>query len=155
MESVSRLASNMTEEEYVNDRLNDQINWYSKKSQANQKWYKNLRMTEIISASLIPFLSGIGDKVAYNAWIIGALGVLIAIATATSSLLKFHENWIQYRTTVEQLKHEKFLYVTNVKPYDSENRFHLLVERVEGLISKENSYWAQSVKQTPKGNQKI
>jgi len=145
----------MKEEEYVNERLNDQINWYSKKSQTNQKWYKNLRLAEIISASLIPFLSGMGDKVPYNAWIIGALGVLIAIATATSSLFKFHENWIQYRTTVEQLKHEKFPYLTKVKPYESEDRFNLLVERVEGLISKENSYWAKSVKQIPKGNPKI
>ena len=145
----------MTEEEYIDDRLNNQINWYSKKSRANQKWYKGLRLMEIVSAALIPFLSGIGDKIPYNAWIIGTLGVLIAVAAATSSLFKFHENWIQYLTTVEQLKHEKFLYLTNVKPYESENRFNLLVERIEGLISKENSYWAQTAKQTSKINPKM
>jgi hypothetical protein len=33
----------MTEEEYIEERLNDQIIWYSKKSQTNQKWFKRLR----------------------------------------------------------------------------------------------------------------
>lgn len=145
----------MKEEDYLKDRLEDQLAWYSKKSQHNQKWFKRLRLAEIVSAALIPFLSGMGDKVPCNAWIIGGLGVLIAVAAATSSLSKFHENWIQYRTTVEQLKHEKFHYLTNIKPYDSENKFPLLVERVEGLISKENSYWAQSVKQIPKSEKNI
>ena len=140
----------MNEEEYLKERLDDQLAWYGTKSKYNQNWYKGLRLSEIVSAALIPFLSGMGDKVPYGAWFIGALGVLIAIASATSSLSKFHENWIQYRTTVEQLKHEKFLYLARVKPYDLDDRFSLLVERVESLISKENSYWAQSIKKTQK-----
>lgn len=144
----------MKEEEYLKDRLEKQLAWYSKESQYNQKFYKRLRLAEIISAALIPFLSGVGDKVPYNAWIIGVLGILIAVAAAASSLSKFHENWIQYRTTAEQLKHEKYLYLTSVKPYDSENKYFLLVERVESLISKENSYWAQSVKQITKIDKK-
>ena len=57
----------MNEEEYLEKRLEDQIEWYSKKSQHNQKWYKNLRLTEIISATLIPFLSGAEDQVPYFA----------------------------------------------------------------------------------------
>jgi len=143
------------EEEYLKDRLEKQLAWYSKESQYNQKFYKRLRLAEIIAAALIPFLSGAGETIPYNAWIIGTLGVLIAVAAATSSLWKFHENWIQYRTTAEQLKHEKYLYLTCVKPYDLENKFSLLVERVEGLISKENSYWAQSVKQITKSDKKV
>jgi len=145
----------MNEDEYLNNRLEEQLKWYSNKSQTNQKWYKRLRLTEIISASLIPFLAGMKDTIPYSVWVIGSLGVVIAVSAAAGSLYKFQENWIQYRTTVEQLKHEKFLYLANVKPYDSENKFLLLVERVEGLISKENSYWAQSIKQIPKGDKKI
>ena len=145
----------MNEDEYLNNRLEEQLKWYSNKSQTNQKWYKRLRLTEIISASLIPFLAAMKDTIPYSAWVIGSLGVVIAVSAAAGSLYKFQENWIQYRTTVEQLKHEKFLYLANVKPYDSENKFPLLVERVEGLISKENSYWAQSIKQIPKGDKKV
>ncbi len=136
----------MKEDEYLKNRLEDQLVWYSEKSKHNQKWFKRLRLVEISSAALIPFLSGMGDKIVYFPWVIGGLGMLIAMATATSTLFKYHENWIEYRTVSEQLKHEKFLYLTNSKPYDVEKKFGLLVGRIEYLISKENSVWAETIK---------
>jgi hypothetical protein len=30
----------MKEEQYLTDRLQDQIDWYDQKSQFNQKWFK-------------------------------------------------------------------------------------------------------------------
>ena len=143
-------AVHMTETEYVEQRLDGQIDWYSQKSAWNQSWYKWLRLTEIVCASLIPFLSGMGQQIPGGAWIIGTLGALIAVSAASGALFKFHENWIQYRTTSEQLKHERFLFLTGTKPYDDQDRFTVLVQRVENLISKENSSWAQAVKQAPK-----
>ena len=47
----------MNEEDYLKERLDDQLEWYSKKSQLNQKWFKRLRLVEIISAAIIPFIS--------------------------------------------------------------------------------------------------
>lgn len=132
----------MKEDEYLQERLEDQLSWYDKKSQHNQKYFKRLRLLEIVSAALIPFLSGMTEKFSCLSWVIGGLGVIIAVSAAASSLFKYHENWIEYRTTAEQLKHEKYSYLTNIKPYDTEEKFSLLVERVEGLISKENSAWA-------------
>lgn len=145
----------MTETEYLQQRLEDQIKWYSKQSSWNQTWYKSLRMTEITCASLIPFLSGMGEKVPAGAWIIGTLGALIAVSAAAGSLFKFHENWIQYRSTAEQLKHERYLFLTRTKPYDDQEQFGELVLRVEGLISKENLSWAQATKRAPKDVPKV
>lgn len=141
----------MTEEEYINDRLNDQINWYSGKSQTNQKWFKRLRLLEIVAAAIIPFLAGIGTSIPYYSIIIGGLGVIIAVSAGLSALYKFHENWIEYRTTSETLKHEKYLYQAKCSPYNSEDAFCRLVQRVEGLISKENTQWsryAEKIKNT-------
>lgn len=132
----------MTEEEYLKERLDDQLEWYDKKSQYSQKLFKRLRLLEIIAAALIPFLSGMSEKITHYQWLVGGLGVLIAVSAATSSLFKYHENWIEYRTTAEQLKHEKYSYLTSTKPYDNDDRFSVLVQRIEGLISKENSSWA-------------
>lgn len=140
----------MTEEDYVAQRLNDQIDWYSKKSSTCQTRFKLIRVVEIVAAALIPFLSGVGEKVPCGQWIVGALGVTIAIAVAAGSLFKYHENWIQYRITSEQLKHEKFLFATRSGPYDDQTRFQLLVQRVEALISKEAATWAQVTKQPAK-----
>ncbi|WP_374239726.1 DUF4231 domain-containing protein [Zoogloea sp.] len=140
----------MTEEEYVSERLDNQIDWYSRKSSSCQTRYKALRLVEIIAAALIPFLSGMGEKIPGGQWIVGALGVMIALAAAAGSLFKYHENWIQYRVTSEQLKHEKFLFATRSGPYADQERFQSLVQRVESLISKEAATWAQVTKQPAK-----
>ena len=79
----------MNEDEYLKVRLEDQLNWYSKKSQYNQKSFKYLRLLEIISAALIPFLAGVADKIPFSAWLIGGLGVIIAVASAASTLFKY------------------------------------------------------------------
>jgi len=145
----------MTEEEYISQRLDDQIDWYSKKSSSCQKRYKALRVIEIVAAALIPFLSGMGEKVSFGQWIVGALGVMIALVAAASSLFKYHENWIQYRVTSEQLKHEKFLFATRSSPYNDQTCFQLLVQRVEALISKEAAAWAHVIKQPTKIAQEV
>ena len=140
----------MNEEEYLENRLEDQLSWYSKKSQYNQYWYKRLRLIEIVSASLIPFLAGMTGVIPLSEWIIGGLGVVIAVSVAAASLYKFQENWIQYRTTAETLKHEKFLYLTKSPPYVGENAFVQLVQRIESLISKENTRWSRYIKKEEK-----
>lgn len=138
----------MNEEEYVNDRLNDQIDWYNKSSQTNQKWFKRLRLLEIVAATIIPFFAGIGSSIPCYSIIIGSLGVIIAVSAGLSALYRYHENWIQYRTTSETLKHEKYLFQTKCAPYDNDDAFCRLVQRVEGLISKENTQWSRYVKKT-------
>ncbi len=149
----------MSAEQYLAERLDDQISWYDKKSQWNQNWFKRLRLAEIVAAATIPFLSGMGTTVPgvgttdgrLQLVVVGLLGMLVAVAAAAISLFKFQENWIQYRTTAEQLRHERFLFLTSVAPYNTAESFALLVERVENLISRENSLWAQSAQQkTPK-----
>jgi hypothetical protein len=138
----------MNKDEYIIDRLDDQINWYDKKSQTNQKWFKRLKILEITSAAIIPFLAGIGASLPYYSVIIGVLGVVIAISAGVSAIYKFHENWIEYRTISETLKHEKYLFQTKCSPYHQENSFFHLVQRVEALISKENSQWSRHLENT-------
>ena len=136
--------------EYISTRLDDQIDWYSTKSTHCQNYHKALRITEVVAAAIIPFLSGIVSQVHYGTWIIGILGALIAVSAASSGIFKFHENWIQYRAMSEQLKHEKYLFLARAAPYSDQDAFQVLVHRVEGLISKENSTWTQTVKSSPK-----
>ncbi len=135
----------MNDKEYIEQRLDDQKNWYSKNSQKNQRWHKRLQTVQILAAACIPFLpSVIGNQSVLNT-AVGGLGVLIALTTGVSALNKFDEKWIKYRTTAEALKHEKMLYLTGATPYDGEDPFHLLVQRVETLISTENRDWSQYI----------
>lgn len=137
----------MTPDEYIEKRLQDQIDWYDNKSLDNQKKFKRLRIAEIVAAALIPFLSGLVLSIhsfsLTGTIIVGVLGIAVTIIASILSLGRHQEHWIEYRTTCESLKKEKFLFQTGVEPYTSEDAFHLLVQRVETLVSKENTNWAQ------------
>jgi hypothetical protein len=138
----------MNDDEYINSRVDEQIDWYDRKSQAAQRWFKCSRTLEIISAAAIPLIAGFAVEPFPVTLIIGILGALIAIVSATISLNQLQENWTVYRTTCESLKHEKFLYLTKAEPYHNEESFRLFVKRVESLISKENSVWSQYTQAT-------
>lgn len=128
--------------EYLEQRLDDQIDWYDRKSQWNQRWFKRLRGAEILLASGLPLLVLLQDYWPRGiAALIGAAGFLIAVISGLTVLHKFEENWQQYRTTCESLRHQKFLYLTGTAPYHGEDAFAQLVTRAEAAISQENSNW--------------
>lgn len=133
----------MNDEEYIASRVDDQIDWYDKKSQSAQCWFKWLRGSEIVAAAAIPLIAGFATDPFPVTLTVGILGASIAIISAVISLNQFQENWTEYRTTCESLKHEKFLYLTKAEPYHEEEPYRLFVQRVESLISKENSAWSQ------------
>lgn len=139
----------LDEEKYLKERLEDQINWYDKKSVTNQKYFKRLQVLIIVASATIPLLSGFMNENTLGLKIvIGLLGLAIASATAILGLYQFQENWLEYRTTCETLRHEKYLFLTGTAPYDEDASFTLLVERVEGLISKENTNWQNYMRQS-------
>ena len=70
----------MNEEEYIKNRLDDQIGWYDRKSTKNQKYFKLFQLILIVSASAIPLLSGYLREDGTTPglpYIIGALGFII------------------------------------------------------------------------------
>lgn len=146
----------MNEKEYLSDRIEDQIDWYDKKSQGAQRWFKFLRLLEIMAAIAIPLIAGFGEEPFPTKFAVGMLGGLIAFISAVLSLCQFQEKWTEYRTTSESLKHEKFLYLTKADPYQNDAPFQLFAKRVESLISKENSRWSEytksGVKSSKQGN---
>lgn len=133
----------MNDKEYINSRVDDQIGWYDRKSQRAQCWFKWLRGAEIVAAAAIPLIAGFAAEPFPVTLVLGILGASIAVISAAIILNQFQENWTEYRTTCESLKHEKFLYLTRADPYHEEEPFRLFVQRVESLISKENSAWSQ------------
>ena len=134
----------MNEDEYISDRLDGQIGWYDKQSQRSQRWFKLLRGVEIIAAAAIPLIAGFALDPFTTLLVVSLLGASIAVFSSIVSLNQYQENWIEYRTTCESLKHEKFLFLTKAEPYHEDDSFSLLVQRVESLISKENSAWYQN-----------
>lgn len=131
------------------ERLDEELNWYDRKSQLNQSYFKRIKIAEIIAAALIPFLSAINFK-HVTIWTAG-LGVFITVLEGCLHLYQFQQNWTTYRSTCEQLKHEKFLYLGGAAPYGiAKNPRALLAERVESLVSQEHAKWASIQQQEEK-----
>ncbi len=129
--------------EYITERVDDQINWYDKKSQHCQKIYKVFQTIEIILASLIPLMSGYSNNCIYISLVIGLFGSVIAIIESITKLFKWHENWIEYRSTCELLRYQKHLYLTKSAPYNTEPETieNIFVRNIENIISSENNKW--------------
>jgi hypothetical protein len=134
------------EAEYLEQRLDDQINWYDKKSSANQAAYKRLRLIEIIAAASIPLLAGYTQKSEYVGMAIGVIGLIVAVLAGIVSLYRFQENWNEYRAAAESLKQEKYLYLARAEPFNGDQPFELLVQRVEALLKSETAGWAQAMR---------
>jgi hypothetical protein len=137
-------------DDYIKDRVDGQIEWYDRKSGTNQRWFRWLRIVEIVAAASIPLLVGYADSISEFKVIVGILGLLIAVIAGVLGLYQFQENWTGYRTSCEALKQEKYLFLTKTQPYDQGDAFALFVQRVENFISKEHSTWSQYMRNEDK-----
>lgn len=132
------------------DRLEEQIQWYDQRSKRNQRLFKWLKWVQIVAAAIIPFAAGIGA----HAVVTGGLGVLIVVVEGLQQLNQYDHNWISYRSTCEELKHEKYLYHAKAGPYVTAaavDSHALLAERVETLVSREHAKWVSTLEQAVKG----
>ena len=89
------------------ERLEDQIGWYDLKSASCQRWYKQLKITEIAFAAVIPLLAAF--NLPHALIVTGILGVFVTIFEGLLQVNQYHENWIRYRSACDALKHEKIL----------------------------------------------
>jgi hypothetical protein len=120
-------------------RLQDQIAWYDAKSQLNQRWFKVLKVCQIVVAAAIPVAAAASAPLA----LIGGGGALIVVLEGLQQLEQYQQNWTTYRATCERLKHEQFLFLARAGPYaTAPNTEALLAERVESLVSQEHAAWA-------------
>lgn len=137
-------ATGIAEKDLIIERLQDQIDWYDRKSMANQRTFKRIKVTEIVAAAFIPFLSALHlEKVPWMGWITAGLGLIVTVLEGLLHLNQYQQNWITYRSTAEALKHEKYLYLGKAGPYATAKDPHsLLAERIESLVSQEHAKWA-------------
>jgi hypothetical protein len=130
------------------ERLEDQLEWYSDRSRFARRAFKCIKVTEIIAAAVIPFLTGHITWLGVN-YVIGGLGVMITVLEGILHLNQYQEHWTNYRNTAESLKHEKFLFLAKAGPYaNAADPRTALAERVEGLISQENTQWVATVQKS-------
>lgn len=112
-------------------RLDDQINWYDRRSRSSQVGFKALKIITIAIAALIT-INPLFVPSQQAARVSAVLGALVLLCEGIQQLNQYQANWISYRSTCESLKHEKFLFLAlsghlrlnreSAKPTGRENR---------------------------------
>ncbi len=129
-----------TFKDYRKNRYETQIAWYDTKAIWNHRAYRVFQWTAIILSALTPICIILGTG--WIKWLAVGIAVIVAISTAALKGFKYQENWIGFRTTCETLKKEIHFYDADIQGYDGvDDKEALFVERVETLISRENTLW--------------
>jgi hypothetical protein len=132
----------MDPEEYMKQRVENQIEWFSRKSRQNNRVFIRFEFLAIVLAGSIPFAAlFMSDSNYWISYLVSAIGILIAMITGIVTLMKYRDNWIEYRATAEMLKRERFLYLTRCGAYADEDCFNTFVQRIEGILANEASSW--------------
>lgn len=159
----------MTDMDYIKERVDDQIDYYNRKSSQNQKNYKFLKRWEFYIATSIPLTITLSNMEAISKvefglnayWGLGTIlqvsaaiaGVIVVIINKLLELEEHHKLWKEYRLTCEALQHERLVYLTRTPPYDREGAFPLFVEKVEAILNNETFKWKQSSQQKQSDNE--
>ena len=135
-------------ENYLKDRYEREIRWYDRRAVQNQIAYRLTQAYAIAAAVAVPVLLRVDDM---NLLVISALAGSIAGVQGVSALCKFHETWLNYRTTAETIRKEIHFYRAGIDEYATANDTKaLFVKRVESLISRENTMWLITAGQAEK-----
>lgn len=127
-------------ERYRKDRYEKQVAWYDSKANWNHNAHQVFQWMTIILASVTPILIVVGGG--WIKWLAVGVAVLVAVSTGALRAFKYQENWINYRTTCETLKKEIYFFEGGIQGYGTaQDKQSLFVERVEALISRENTLW--------------
>ena len=135
----------MNQDEYIELRLDEQIDWYKRNSSFNQSRYKLWQVVKIVTALLITTLSLLSiKKKELIPYVVGLLGAFIIFIESFVNIFNYKKLWITYRITSENLIKEKMLFETRSSPYKNETEaFDLLVQRCESIMENEKVSWEQ------------
>lgn len=130
---------------YIKARYESQLQWYSRSATQNKTWHRRFQVAiAILSATVtVTVALGMSDG-ASAAWHVGSLttSAVVTLLVSLQKTLRFHDNWVEYRTTAEDLKRERYYHEFICGDYaTAESPDQLFVERVEELISQQNTRW--------------
>ena len=129
-------------QEYLTNRVDDQLTYFDGSATKNQRAYKRLKTTSIACNVLTTMTIALAFTVpeAYKVYMGIVALVLSTIVLATYQWEEFQNygaKWEKFRLVAEQLKSEKFMFLNKAAHYttlgeqEAASRF---VETVEGII---------------------
>lgn len=139
---------------YLQVRVDDQIQWFSKQSRFNKYFYYTFKLILTASAVVLPALTSYVDVDGMKI-LIGLFSIITAFLANINSLFNFKDKWLIYRSAAEALRSEKFSFEAGSGRYkEIADKNTLLVDTIEGYLNKVNAQWKDTVNlENDKGNE--
>ncbi len=144
----------MEVEEYIRNRIDDQLKFYALKARIERKKHLFFQMYQLIMILSIPVLLTVstvykGFSQEFINTIVIVISIFAAVITAYLNVYKPESKWIEYQRIAEELKREKFNFKMKVGSYaelDTEKEsVQVFIERIENILSSQKSRWLNSV----------
>jgi len=141
--------------QYLENRYQKQMDYYSRSSGKNQKRYRLFQWTLIILSAITPVLAALNNAALNLQILVVVVSAAVAILTTGLKTFQYQELWASYRATYEQLKPEIHYYNFNVGPYavPGVDKESLFVTRIETILDKEHQGWPPAKKLREEQNQ--
>lgn len=136
---------------------NELINFYETQQKYNSKkanrykiWFYTCSITTLLcSLTTIPVVS----VQTIPTWISILTATVTALSQGINSIFKFHEQWISYRSTSENLKSEYFKYINEIDEYENlSEREKIFAKNVNKIVTQNNLTWKDLQRQETKSN---
>ena len=135
-----RKFGSLTQEEYIDERLNQFREWYDKKATRAKKLYQWMRSATVIGGAIVPVL--INLPIPKIELVTTLTSLMVVVFISLESVFHFREQWKNYRATEQLLAKEYFNFVSAEGTYrdkEENEAFLNFVERVENAIASENA----------------
>lgn len=133
-------------------RLDDQIAWYDAQSTHHKRWFKRLKVVQLLAVAAVMVLAPFDLPGSPTALV----GAVLMVLEGLQQLNQHQQNWTSYRSTCEALKHEKYLFQAKAGSYAKASQpARVLVERTESLVSQEHADWVERREETAEELQQV
>ena len=132
-----------TAAQYIDERLEQYIDWYDKKAVKTKGIFLQMQASSVIGGALVPVLMNVtynGVVSEYLRYVNTAISLAVVVLVSLESVFHYREQWKNYRSTEQYLSREKVLFLSGEGPYTSleqKDAYILLVSRVEDAIASE------------------
>lgn len=139
--------------DYLLNRVLPQMTWYSKKSGQYKKQYQFFMTLTIGLSALIPVSALLTNYTAFKV-IVALLGASVTGINAYLALQNYHDLWLTYRSTREDLIHTLYCYFNQagifaLEKMTPQERNVMLVDLCEDALSKETGRWTTIIQSAP------
>lgn len=139
--TFSSKTLNMEMENYLNERVGREINYFSRLSLNFKLFHIAILTTQIVLGALLIILPSFGISSFLNTSLIG---VLIIILTGLQEVGDFKEKGVQYRKKADRIRQERYKFMI----YSDEIKrelFQDFANKIEKIISGENRETSNSI----------